>query len=109
MHYKAQTPLSAKAPLKSGWIARRRPTRTTQMPNAGLIAQALGLTRATFAGRVGKTIMTLMVAAFVVIGGTAYVQIRLNIWNKPFYDALSRRDLHDFWCSWACFSCLRPG
>ena len=23
-------------------------------------------------------------------------QIRLNGWNKPFYDALSRRDLHDF-------------
>jgi putative ATP-binding cassette transporter len=64
--------------------------------NAGLIAQVLGLTRATFAGRVGKTIMTLMVAAFVVIGLTTYVQIRMNIWNKPFYDALTRRDLHDF-------------
>ena len=37
-----------------------------------------------------------MAAAFVVIGATAYLQIRLNSWNKPFYDALSRRDLHDF-------------
>src|SRR5580700_9706765 len=64
--------------------------------NAGLISQVLGLTRATFAGKSGKSIMGLMAAAFVVIGGTAYVQIRLNIWNKPFYDALSRRDLHDF-------------
>jgi len=64
--------------------------------DAGLINQVLGLTRATFGGRVGKTIMGLMAAAFVVIGGTAYVQIRLNLWNKPFYDALSRRDLHDF-------------
>ena len=64
--------------------------------NAGFIAQLLGLTRATFAGRVGRTVMGLMAAAFVVIGGTAYVQIRMNSWYKPFYDALSRRDLHDF-------------
>src|ERR1700722_11810353 len=64
--------------------------------DAGMVRQLLELTRSTFAGPVGKTIITLMGAAFVVIGGTAYVQIRLNIWNKPFYDALSRRDLHDF-------------
>jgi putative ATP-binding cassette transporter len=64
--------------------------------NAGLVRQQLALTRATFAGPVGKTIIALMMAAFVVIGGTAYLQIRVNLWNKPFYDALSRRDLHDF-------------
>ena len=64
--------------------------------DSGMVRQLVGLTRATFAGRVGKTIISLMAAAFVVIGGTAYVQIRLNIWNKPLYDALSRRDLHDF-------------
>jgi putative ATP-binding cassette transporter len=64
--------------------------------NAGLVRQQLALTRATFAGPVGKTIVALMTAAFVVIAGTAYVQIRMNIWNKPFYDALTRRDLHDF-------------
>src|SRR5580698_3224360 len=74
-------------------------TQTDKDPgdaNPGLVSQLAALTRATFAGKVGKTIMALMAAAFVVIGGTAYVQIRLNIWNKPFYDALSRRDLHDF-------------
>ena len=27
---------------------------------------------------------------------TAYGQIVLNSWNKPFYDAISRRDLRDF-------------
>ncbi len=27
---------------------------------------------------------------------TAYGQIKLNEWNKPFYDAISRRDLNDF-------------
>ncbi len=58
--------------------------------------QLLALTRANLAGRVGKIIITLMAASFAVIGATAYVQIRMNLWNKPFYDALSRRDLHDF-------------
>ena len=64
--------------------------------DAGLVPQLAALRRATFAGRTGKTVIVLLVAAFVVIMATAYLQIRLNIWNKPFYDALSRRDLHDF-------------
>lgn len=76
-----------------------RPTQTDKdraNPDAGMIAQVVGLTRTTFAGRVGKTVIALMAAAFVVICLTAYFQIRLNRWNKPFFDALSRRDLHDF-------------
>ncbi len=74
-------------------------TETDKEPadaNAGLVSQLAGLTRATFTGRVGKKVIALLAAAFTVIGATAYLQIRLNLWNKPFYDALSRRDLHDF-------------
>jgi putative ATP-binding cassette transporter len=33
---------------------------------------------------------------FLVIVTTAYGQIRLNRWNEPFYDALARRDVHEF-------------
>ncbi len=76
-----------------------RPTQTDKdrgNADGGVIAQVVALTRTTFAGRVGNTVITLMAAAFVVIGVTAYLQIRLNQWNKPFFDALSRRDLHDF-------------
>src|SRR6202142_3919244 len=54
------------------------------------------MTRATFASPVGKTLGTIVAALVVVIVATAYGQIRLNRWNKPFYDALSRRDLRDF-------------
>jgi putative ATP-binding cassette transporter len=36
------------------------------------------------------------VSVFGVIAATAYGQNRLNSWNKPFYDALARRDLHAF-------------
>src|SRR5580704_15532924 len=45
---------------------------------------------------VARKILLLLVSLLVVILATAYGQIRLNSWNKPFYDALSRRDLRDF-------------
>ncbi|QGM47478.1 ABC transporter ATP-binding protein/permease [Methylocystis heyeri] len=38
----------------------------------------------------------LCIALLVVISATAYGQIRLNAWNKPFYDALSNRDFLGF-------------
>src|SRR5450759_462905 len=52
--------------------------------------------RATFASPVGRTLVLLGIAVILVVIATAYGQIRLNRWNKPFYDALSRRDLRDF-------------
>ena len=52
--------------------------------------------RAIFASPVGKTLAMLVAAIVVVIVASAYGQIRLNRWNKPFFDALSRRDLRDF-------------
>ena len=45
---------------------------------------------------VGRKIVILSVEIVAVIVVTAYGQIRLNRWNKPFYDALSRRDFRDF-------------
>ncbi|HEY8139410.1 MAG TPA: ABC transporter ATP-binding protein/permease [Methylocystis sp.] len=32
----------------------------------------------------------------LVVGATVYGQIRLNAWSRPFYDALSRKDLSGF-------------
>ncbi len=52
--------------------------------------------RAVFASPVGRTLCLLIAAVFIVIIVTAYGQIRLNRWNKSFYDALSRRDSRDF-------------
>jgi putative ATP-binding cassette transporter len=40
--------------------------------------------------------MLLIAATIFVIVVTAYGQIRLNRWNKPFFDALSRRNFRDF-------------
>src|ERR1700685_1577246 len=44
----------------------------------------------------GKSVILLLVAIVLVVAAVSYGQIRLNGWNKPFYDALSRRDLRDF-------------
>lgn len=52
--------------------------------------------RTIFGSPVGKTLVLLVAAIILVVATTAYGQIRLNGWNKPFYDALSRRDLRDF-------------
>ena len=62
----------------------------------GLFSQVGLIVRAIAGSGVGKTLVFLIIGLFLVIVATAYGQIRLNAWNKPFYDALSRRDLHDF-------------
>ncbi|HWX79787.1 MAG TPA: ABC transporter ATP-binding protein/permease [Steroidobacteraceae bacterium] len=64
--------------------------------NLGLIRELVMMTRAIFASPVGKALVLLTITVVVVIIATAYGQIRLNRWNKPFYDALSRRDLRNF-------------
>jgi vitamin B12/bleomycin/antimicrobial peptide transport system ATP-binding/permease protein len=63
---------------------------------SGLRRQLRMMLSALRKSAVAKTLVILVVSTIIVIGATAYGQIRLNAWNKPFYDALSRRDLHDF-------------
>ena len=61
------------------------------------LAQQIGLiTRTIFGSPAGNVLIVLLAAMILIVAGTAYGQIRLNGWNKPFYDALSRRDLRDF-------------
>jgi putative ATP-binding cassette transporter len=62
----------------------------------GFLRQLSLMIRAISGSPVGRKIVILMVEIVVVIVATAYGQIRLNSWNKPFYDALSRRDLREF-------------
>jgi vitamin B12/bleomycin/antimicrobial peptide transport system ATP-binding/permease protein len=48
------------------------------------------------AGRCGGRLLLLIAALVVVIAATAWYQILLNAWNKPFYDSLTRKDLAGF-------------
>ncbi len=77
--------------------------------HAGLVPQLRMMLRSLLASRVGKTLVLLGIAIFLVVAATAYGQIRLNRWNKPFYDALSRRDFADFLYQLGVFLIIASG
>ncbi len=70
--------------------------RLEEGAETGLLAQLGMMVRALRGSPVSKALFALLCAVVVLIVATSYSQVRLNQWNKPFYDALSRRDLHDF-------------
>jgi putative ATP-binding cassette transporter len=51
---------------------------------------------AFWASRERPELLVLAGALVVVVAATAYTQIRLNAWNQPFYDALTRKDMSEF-------------
>jgi len=63
---------------------------------SGLRPQVVMMLKAAWAAPVRNALLFLGTATFAVIAVTAYGQIRLNRWNKPFYDALSHRELGEF-------------
>jgi putative ATP-binding cassette transporter len=71
-------------------------SKTEEIANSRLAPQLGMMIRALWSAPVRNTLVLLSGALFVVIAVTAYGQIRLNTWNQPFYDALSRRDFAQF-------------
>ena len=78
---------------KQGGVAA---SEMEEAAHSRLLPQLRMMLRALLASPVGKTLIVLAAAILVVIVFTAYGQILLNRWYKPFYDALSRRDISDF-------------
>src|SRR5271156_2525818 len=74
----------------SGTASEGETTHLSFTRQIGLISGTI------FCSPAGKALLVLIAAIVAVVAATAYGQIRLNRWNKPFYDALSRRDLRDF-------------
>jgi len=62
----------------------------------GPIKQARMIWAAIFASPVGRRVIVLLSVLVAAILATSYGQVILNRWQKPFYDAITRRDLHDF-------------
>ena len=83
-------------PVQDGGSRRAGSARGDETARTGLFYQVGLIVRAIAGSGVGKMLVGIIVGLSLVIIATAYMQIRLNAWNKPFYDALSRRDLHDF-------------
>lgn len=65
--------------------------------------------RAVRQSTAGRALFWLCVGILAVVIATAYGQVRLNQWNKPFYDALSRRDLADFFFQLGMFFVIAGG
>src|SRR6516225_5593607 len=53
-----------------------------------------------------KRLLMLAAGIFIVIAATAHMQVRLNAWNQPFYDAVTRKDLPDFITQLGVFAVL---
>src|SRR5579863_5695413 len=64
--------------------------------DSSMVRQIRMMLRALRDSPAGKALLVLVGAVFAVVLVTAYAQIRLNSWNKPFFDALSRRDVRGF-------------
>jgi putative ATP-binding cassette transporter len=71
-------------------------SNSDEIANSGLLPQLAMMLRALWAAPVRNTLLLLSGALFLVVALAAYGQIRLNTWNQPFYDALSRRDFAQF-------------
>jgi putative ATP-binding cassette transporter len=77
--------------------------------HAGLVPQLGMMIRALLASPVRNRLLLLAMSVFSVILATAYGQNRLNSWNKPFYDALARRDLREFLFQLGMFGIIAGG
>ena len=56
-----------------------------------------------------KTLLLLFAAIIAVVSLTAFMQVRLNAWNEPFYDALARKNLPEFLQQLVVFAVLAGG
>ena len=61
-----------------------------------LLPQLAAMWRALIDSSVRNSLLLLAGLLIAVVAATSFGQIRLNVWNKPFYDALSHRDLDEF-------------
>jgi putative ATP-binding cassette transporter len=65
-------------------------------PKDSLFSEMTRMSGAFWASRERNKLLVLAAALVAVTAATAYAQIRLNAWNRPFYDALTRKDRPEF-------------
>jgi putative ATP-binding cassette transporter len=64
--------------------------------DAGLLSDFLWMASGLWASPKRNKLLTLAGALVAVVGATAYMQMKLNAWNEPFYDALTHKDMPAF-------------
>jgi vitamin B12/bleomycin/antimicrobial peptide transport system ATP-binding/permease protein len=65
-------------------------------PSEGVYSQVAWMALGLWPSRQRNKILMVVVALLAVVGATAYMQIRLNAWNEPFYNSLAKKDLTEF-------------
>jgi putative ATP-binding cassette transporter len=75
----------------------------------GLGPELTMMAQAFLASAQRATLFMLGGATVVVVGATAYGQVRLNAWNKPFYDALAHKDFEAFLTQLLVFGVIAAG
>src|SRR3984893_3418887 len=75
-------------------------------PGERLALQLRMMVQTFFDSPARNTLFALGIAIFAVITLTAFGQIKLNAWNKPFYDALSRKDFVELLYQIAVFAVI---
>lgn len=98
---------------------RKRVDTMTQPPGApasgdgadvpikdSLFSQVVRMGSAFWATRERNRLVSLSVALVAVTAATAYAQIRLNAWNRPFYNALTHKDMSGFVTQLGVFAVL---
>ncbi len=78
-------------------------------PRRDLMTQVMMMVRAFMASPERTRLFLLGGALVAVIGATAFGQIRLNGWNRPFYDALARKDVAAFVDQLIVFALIASG
>ena len=62
----------------------------------GAYSQIMWMALGLWPSRQRNKILMLIVALVGVVAATAYMQVRLNAWNKPFYNSLANKDIAEF-------------
>lgn len=83
-----------------------KPARSRISGHANLLSQLDMMVRAMLASPLRNRLFGIGGAIFLVVVATTYAQIRLNSWNRPFYDALARRNLHGFFIQLIVFAVI---
>jgi vitamin B12/bleomycin/antimicrobial peptide transport system ATP-binding/permease protein len=71
-----------------------------------LFSQVMRMGSAFWATRERTRLLSLTAALVAVTAATAYAQIRLNAWNRPFYNALTHKDMSAFVTQLGVFAVL---
>ena len=85
------------------------PSTLTPEASERLVPQVLMMFRALLASPLRNKILFFVIALVAVVSATAFAQIKLNAWNQPFYDALARKNLVEFFAQLQVFAFIAGG